>query len=112
MHGGKEPLSETRILSELSALEVSVLRDQGTGKRYLVPAATGRQQITLYKAVGLILQQSAVPLKEESGEQLSWTAFLSSSKGVLLCSNGRPNPIKTTLYTYQTVEVRIPLLRA
>ena len=58
MHGGKEPLSQARILSELSAVEVSLLRDQGTGKRYLVPAATGRQQINLYKAVGLTLQQS------------------------------------------------------
>ncbi len=68
MHGGKKPLSEARILSELSAVEVSLLRDQGTGKRYLVPAATGRQQINLYKAVGLTLQRSTVPLKEESGE--------------------------------------------
>ena len=68
MHGGKEPLSEARILSELSAVDVSVLRDQGTGKRYLVPAATGRQQINLYKAGGLMLQRSTVPLKEESGE--------------------------------------------
>ncbi len=68
MHGGKEPLSEVRILSELLAVEVLVLRDQGTGKHYLVPAATGRQQITLYKAVGLILQRSTVPLEEESGE--------------------------------------------
>ena len=67
MHGGKEPLSEARILSELSAVEVSVLQDQGTGKRYLVPAATGRQQINLYKAVGLTLQRNTVPLKEGSG---------------------------------------------
>ena len=68
MHGGKEPLSEALILSDLSAVDVSVLRDQGTGKRYLVPAATGRKQINLYKAVGLTLQRSTVPLKEESGE--------------------------------------------
>ncbi len=68
MHGGKEPLSEARILSELSAVDMSLLRNQCTGKPYLVPAATGRQQITLYKAVGLTLQQSTVPLKEESGK--------------------------------------------
>ena len=48
-------------------MEVSVLQDQGTGKRYLVPAATGRQQINLYKAVGLTLQRNTVPLKEGSG---------------------------------------------
>ena len=87
MHGGKEPLCEAQILSELSAVEVSVLRDQGTGKRYVAFAATGRQQINLYKAVGLTLQRSTVLLKEESGEQLSWTALLSCSKDVLLCSN-------------------------
>ena len=68
MHGGEEPLSEVRILSEFLAVDVSVLRDQGTGKRYLVSAATGRQQINLYKAVGLILQRNRVPLEEESGE--------------------------------------------
>ncbi len=35
MHGGKEPLSEARILSELSAVEVSLLRDCNTHKRYI-----------------------------------------------------------------------------
>ncbi len=66
MHGGKEPLSEARILSELSAVEVSLVRDQG--KRYVAFAAAGRQQINLYKAVGLPLQRRPVPLEEESGE--------------------------------------------
>ena len=100
MHGGKGPLSEARILSELSAVDVSVLRDQGTGMRYVAFAATGGQQFNLYKAVSLTLQRSTVPLKEESGEQLSWTALLSCSKDVLLCSNEGVDPIQTIPYTY------------
>ncbi len=100
MHGDKGPLSEARILSELSAVDVSVLRDQGTGMRYVAFAATGGQQVHLYKAVSLTLQRSTVPLKEESGEQLSWTALLSCSKDVLLCSNEGVDPIQTIPYTY------------
>ena len=66
MHGGKEPLSEAPILSELSAVDVSLLR--GTGKRYMAFAATGWQQINLYNAKVLILQRRPLPLEEESGE--------------------------------------------
>ena len=67
MHGGKKPLSEARILSELSRVEVSVLRDRNTNNLFATPSAANHAQISLYKAVGQVLQRQTVPLTEESG---------------------------------------------
>ena len=67
MHGGKEPLSEARILSELSRVEVSVIVDRNTGRHFAMPSAAAHAQVSLYKTVGQVLQRATVPLKEESG---------------------------------------------
>ncbi len=64
MHGGNEPLSEARILSELRQVETSVLVDRNTNNLYALPSAANGTQIRLYKAVGQSLQRTTVLLKE------------------------------------------------
>ncbi len=67
MHGRKKPLSEARILSELSRVAVSVIVERSTGRHFAVPSAVDHAQVSLYKAVCQVLQRATVPLKEESG---------------------------------------------
>ena len=62
MHGASEPLSEARILSELSGVEVSVIRDRATTAQYLLPSAASTTKARLYNAVGQKLQRKTVML--------------------------------------------------
>ena len=55
-HGGKEPMSEGEILSELGRVEASLVHDRGSGKRYLIPSPSSTKQKSLYAAVGVKLR--------------------------------------------------------
>ena len=62
MHGGHEPQSEERILSELRRVETSVICDQATGKKYLLASTGTPEQRSLYAAAGQKLAQRTVLL--------------------------------------------------
>lgn len=64
MHGATDPLSEGRILSELSCVEASVIRDRTTHAEYVLPAAVNNTKVRLYNAVGQKLQRKTVLLKK------------------------------------------------
>ncbi len=64
MHGGKEPLSEARILSELRQVEMSGPLDRHSNNLYALPSAANRTQIRLYKAGCQRLQRTTMLLKE------------------------------------------------
>ena len=64
MHGASEPLSEARILSELSGVEASVILDRTTKAQYLLPSAAGPTKTRLYNAVGQQLRRKTVLLKK------------------------------------------------
>ena len=53
MHAGQEPLSEARILAELSGAQVSLITDTSTLKQYLLASPATAAQRTLYSAAGL-----------------------------------------------------------
>ncbi len=55
-HGGKEPMSEGAILSELGRVEASLVVDKGTNRRYLIPSQGTTEQRSLYSAVGAVLK--------------------------------------------------------
>ena len=59
-HGGKEPLSEGEILSELGRVEASLVRDGGSGKRYLIPSSSSTKQRSLYATLGLKLRRQTL----------------------------------------------------
>lgn len=59
-HGGKEPLSEGEILSELGRVEASLVCDRGSGKRYLIPSSSSSAQRSLYAALGLKLRRQTL----------------------------------------------------
>ena len=62
MHGGHEPQSEERILSELRRVETSVICDQATGKKYLLASTGTPEHRSLYAAAGQKLAQRTVLL--------------------------------------------------
>ena len=53
MHAGQEPLSEARILTELSGAQVSLITDTSTLKQYLLASPATAAQRTLYSVAGL-----------------------------------------------------------
>ena len=53
MHAGQEPLSEARILEELTDVQTSLLVDTSTLKRYLVASPATKVQRALYRVVDL-----------------------------------------------------------
>lgn len=59
-HGGKEPMSEGEILSELGRVEASLVHDRGSGKRYLIPSGSSSGQRSLYAALGLKLRRQTL----------------------------------------------------
>ncbi len=59
-HGGKEPMSEGAILSELGRVEASLVVDRGTNKRYLIPSQGTTEQRSLYSAVGAVLSRQTM----------------------------------------------------
>ncbi len=59
-HGGKEPMSEGEILSELGRVEASLVHDRGSGKRYLIPSPGSTKQRSLYAAVGVKLRRQTL----------------------------------------------------
>lgn len=61
-HPAQEPLSEQTILKELGNVEVSLLRDEGTGKQYLVPSSSTKTQRLLYATAGCRLSGETVPV--------------------------------------------------
>ncbi len=59
-HGGKEPMSEGEILSELGRVEASLVCDRGSGKRYLIPSPGTAKQRSVYAAVGVKLRRQTL----------------------------------------------------
>ena len=53
MHAGQEPLSEARILKELTDVQTSLIVDTSTLKRYLIISPATSAQRALYSVVGL-----------------------------------------------------------
>lgn len=64
-HGGKEPMSEGEILSELNRVEASLVYDRGNGKRYLIPSSSSSKQRSLYAAMGLTLRRQTLLVDSE-----------------------------------------------
>lgn len=64
MHGASEPLSEARILSELSGVEATVIRDRTTQAELLMPSPASTTKARLYNAVGQKLPRRMVLLKK------------------------------------------------
>ena len=61
-HPAQEPLSEQTILNELANVEVSLLRDEGNGKQYLVPSSSTKNQRLLYATAGCRLSGETIPV--------------------------------------------------
>lgn len=61
-HSTQAPLSEDRILEELDRVRVSIVRDHHSARRYILPFPPTREQILLYRTVGLTLRRSTVLL--------------------------------------------------
>ena len=72
MHGGKQPPSEVRILSELSRVEVSVIRYRNTGNLFAMPSEANHAQISLYNTVGHVMQRQNLERSHKNGFQPSW----------------------------------------
>ena len=53
MHAGQAPLSEARILKELTNVQTSLIVDKSTLKRYLIASPATSAQRALYHVVGL-----------------------------------------------------------
>ena len=64
MFGEKQRLSEQQILTELSLVQASIIRDRGTNAEYLLPSKPRKEAIQLYKAVGQQLPHQTVLFKE------------------------------------------------
>ena len=63
-HPAQESLSEQTILRELGNVEVSLLRDEGNGKQYLVPSSSTKTQRLLYATAGCRLSGETVPVDQ------------------------------------------------
>jgi len=63
-HPAQESLSEQTILTELGNVEVSLLRDEGNGKQYLVPSSSTKTQRLLYATAGCRLSGETVPVDQ------------------------------------------------
>lgn len=61
-HPAQDALSEQTILRELGNVEVSLLRDEGNGKQYLVPSSSTKIQRLLYATAGCRLSGETVPV--------------------------------------------------
>ena len=61
-HPAQEPLSEQTILKELGNMEVSLLRDEGNGKQYLLPSSSTKTQRLLYATAGCRLSAETIPV--------------------------------------------------
>lgn len=61
-HPAQDALSEQTILRELGNVEVSLLRDEGNRKQYLVPSSSTKTQRLLYATAGCRLSGETVPV--------------------------------------------------
>ena len=64
MFGAKGRLSEGQLLSELSLVQASIIRDRGTNAEYLLPSNAREEAIRLYRAVGQKFPQQTVLFKK------------------------------------------------
>ena len=62
-HAAQDALSEERILEELARVQASVVRDDDTHHRYLIPSSATAEQRRLYATVGEKLPQRTTQLK-------------------------------------------------
>ena len=62
-HAAQDALSEERILEELAHVQASVVRDDDTNHRYLIPSSATAEQRRLYATVGEKLPQRTTQLK-------------------------------------------------
>ena len=59
-HSAQARLSEERILFELTEVQASLVRDHGSGKRYLIPSSATVAQRMLYTSAGARLARTTV----------------------------------------------------
>jgi len=65
-HPGHERLSEERLLAELAQVQTSIVVDDITGRRYLLPSARTAVRLMIYSTVGLSLPRYPKPLEQPS----------------------------------------------